>query len=80
MKPRTKEMLNEIDEKHDWMIGNTYTDGGLAMHSTDKCRVCAMKREWRTDRQNGIEDEYTFIDGLTGKEISLGQAVARKCE
>ena len=79
MKARTKEMLKEIDKKHDWMIGNTYTDGGLAMHSTDKCRVCAMKREWRTDRQNGIEDEYTFIDGRIDVEVPLQYAVVRKC-
>ena len=80
MKARTREMLNELDEKHDWMIGSPCFGIGAELYRIDKCRVCAMKRKWRTDRQNGIEDEYTFIDGLTGDEISLGQAVARKCE
>lgn len=79
MKPRTKEMLNEIDEKHDWMIGSTYSGIGGELYRTDKCRICAMKRKWRTDRQNGIEDEYTFIDGRIDVEVPLQYAVVRKC-
>lgn len=80
MKARTREMLDEIDDAHDWAIGRTYSNGGTELHETDECRVCALRRHFTSDKQNGNDGEYRFSDGETKEDLSLRQAFARKCE
>ncbi len=79
MKEKTRKMIDELDSEHDFENGQTYSSGGTEYHSTDVCRICGLRRHWRNDVQNGIEDAYRFSDAENGEDLTLRQAVARKC-
>jgi hypothetical protein len=79
MKDSTKQMLESIDNAHDWQEGQMYSGGGSRMSSTDICRVCSLRRHYLSDEQNGIDEQYRFSDGETGADLSLRQALARGC-
>ena len=79
MKDSTKKLLAQVDDAHDWQLGQAYSGGGTELHSTDVCRVCGLRRHWRNDSQNDIEDEFRFSDSETGDDLTLRQAVARGC-
>jgi hypothetical protein len=79
VKDTTKKMLDEINDAHDFDTGQVYSNGGTEYHSTDTCRVCGLRRHWKSDRQNGIEDQYRFSDSETGEDLTLRQAVTRGC-
>jgi len=78
MKETTRKLLERVDEEHDWRKGGTYSNGGTELHQTDVCRVCGLQRQWETDPQHNIEDEYTFIDA-DGNETPLRWVATRKC-
>ena len=79
MKDKTKDLLNLVDEDHDWCEGQTYSGGGTEYHSTDICNICALRRHYESDSQNDVAPHYRFSDGETGDDLSLRQAVARGC-
>lgn len=79
MKARTREMLDRIEEAHDWAGGQVYSGGGTEYHSTDTCRVCNLRWHHSSDSQHGVGDEYRFSDGETGADLSLRQAAGREC-
>lgn len=78
MKERTKELLEKVDEEHDWIEGQASSNGGTEIHSTDVCQVCGLRRHFKSDTQNGIEGYYRFSVG--DEDLSLLQAVERGCE
>ena len=78
MKERTKELLEKVDEEHDWIEGQVYSGGGTEYHSTDTCQVCGLRRHYRSDIQNGVEGHYRFSMGE--EDLSLKQVVERGCE
>lgn len=80
MKEQTKELLDKVDEAHDWAEGRTYGGSGTQLSSTDTCRICGLRRHWFSDRQNGVDGEYRFSDSETGEDLTLRQAAARGCE
>ena len=75
MDTRTLELLEVIDDAHDWSEGQCYSYGGTAYNQEDRCRRCGMRRVWESDRQNGVEDETTFFD-IDGNEVTLYAASA----
>ena len=79
MKESTERLLEKVDKEHDWIEGQMYSGGGLEYHKTDVCQVCGLRRHYKEDEQNGIEGFYRFSDGETGQDLSLRQAVERKC-
>lgn len=79
MKERTKELLDKVDEAHDWIEGQTYSGGGTEYHSTDECQVCGLRRHYQSDEQNGIEPHYRFSTAANG-DLSLLEALNRGCE
>lgn len=79
MKAKTEELLNQIDEAHDWNEGQVMGGGGTRLSSTDMCRICSLRRHYFSDHQNGVKPEYRFSDGVTGNDLSLRQAAARGC-
>ena len=79
MKDSTKKLLAQVDDAHDWQEGQCYSGGGTELHATDTCRVCGLRRHWRNDPQNDIDDEYRFSDSETGEDLTLRQAAARGC-
>jgi hypothetical protein len=79
MKETTKQLFDKLDAAHDWNNGQVYGHGGTRYTSTDVCRVCALRRHYLSDSQNGIADTYRFSDGETGADLSLRQALARGC-
>jgi hypothetical protein len=78
MKETTGKLLEKIEEEHDWRKGQTWGGRGTYLSSTDVCRVCGLHRQWETDPQNGVHDEYTFSDAA-GNEIPLRWVATRKC-
>jgi len=78
MKETTRKLLERVDEEHDWREGKTYSGGGTELYRTDVCRVCGLQRRWEDDSQNGVHDEYTFVD-VYGNDIPLRGVVAKKC-
>lgn len=80
MKPSTKKLFDQVDGAHDWIEGQVSSSGGTRLHSTDVCAVCSLKRTYFSDHQNGVEAEYRFVDGETGRDLSLRQAAVRRCE
>ena len=79
MKETTKELLSQVDQNHDWDLGDVFSGGGTELHSTDTCRVCSLRRHWEKDQQNGTSSTYRFSDGETGRDLSLRQAASRVC-
>lgn len=79
MKAKTQQLLDRIDEAHDWSQGQVYGGSGTRLSSTDTCRVCALRRHWSSDTQNGNDGEYRFSDGETDQDLSLRQAAQRDC-
>jgi hypothetical protein len=77
-KELTKELLEKVDEKHDWREGRVWGGNGTYLSSTDVCRICGLQRHWESDRQNGIDWEYTFSDEQ-GQPLTLREAAAREC-
>lgn len=75
---RYTELLDQIDEAHDFEDGQTYGHGGTAMSSTDVCRICGLKRLYFTDSQNGVDSRWTF-ETHCGKEIPLREAAELEC-
>ena len=79
MKQRTKELLDQIEAKHDWSRGQTYAAGGDEYTYSDKCRICGLVRDWSSgSRQNGIGAFTTFQDSH-GNVITLRDASALDC-
>jgi hypothetical protein len=78
MKETTSELLEKVDKEHDWREGQVYGGNGTYLSSTDVCRVCGLRRFWETDRQNHIDNEYSFRDE-NDQPITLKEAAARKC-
>lgn len=79
MKATTKNLLDTIEEQHDWQDGQVYGGGGTIYKSTDTCVVCSLRRHYLSDSQNGIDPNYRFSDGETGEDLSLRQALQRGC-
>ena len=77
MKERTKEMLEQVDGEHDWIDGQTYSNGGTELHSTDTCQVCNLRRHFKCDPQNGIERHFRFSIG--DDDLSLAQVAESGC-
>jgi hypothetical protein len=77
MKERTRELLEKVDNEHDWIEGQVYSGGGTEYHSTDTCQVCGLRRHYQSDSQNGIEAHYRFSRG--DEDISLLDAAERGC-
>lgn len=75
----TRELLEQVDQEHDWREGQTRSHGGTYLERTDTCRICSLRRNWQDDYQNGIYHEYRFSDGETGRDLSLRQAAGRGC-
>lgn len=78
MKESTRKLLEQVDEEHDWIKGQTYSGGGTEYHSTDECQVCGLRRHYQSDQQNGIEAHYRF--SLGDADLSLLEALNRGCE
>jgi len=78
MKETTGKLLERVDEEHDWREGQTWGGRGTYLSRIDVCRVCGLQRRWEDDSQNGVHEEYTFIDA-DGNEFPLREVVARKC-
>ena len=78
MKKRTQELLDKINEAHDWQEGQTHGGSGTQLSSTDRCRVCGLARRWFSDRQNGVDGEYTFADSR-GNTLTLREAADWTC-
>jgi hypothetical protein len=74
----TEELLEKVDKMHDWKEGQVHGGRGTYLSRTDVCRICGLQREWVDDRQNGIDDEYSFADEY-GMPLTLREAAARKC-
>jgi hypothetical protein len=79
MKDKTKKLIEQLEQNHDWEHGQTRGGGGTRYSSTSACRVCALRWHSFSDSQNGIENQYRFSDGETGEDLSLRQAVTRGC-
>lgn len=80
MKQRTKELLEKIDELHDWSHGQTRGGGGDVYTSTDTCRVCGLERHWHSgSRQNSIPSSTTFFAANSDQPIPLREAAALEC-
>jgi hypothetical protein len=79
MKATTEVMLHDINEKHDWTLGQTRGGSGTLYTRTDTCRICSLRRHYRDDSQNGCHDEFRFSDGETDQDLSLRQAFFRGC-
>jgi len=79
MKDTTMQMLEQINNAHDWIKGQAWSSGGTELHSTDACQVCGLRRHYKSDSQNGIEGHYRFSDGEKQEDLSLRQALARGC-
>lgn len=62
MHKKTKDLLDRIDKQHDWQKGQTHSSGGTRYTSTDTCRICGLERECFSDKQNGVDEEYTFTN------------------
>ena len=77
MKTHTKELLDRVGEKHDWKEGQVHGGSGTQLSCTDVCRVCALERRWFSDRQNGVDGDYSFF--MKGEPISLREAAALDC-
>jgi hypothetical protein len=77
MKERTRKMLDEVNSVHDWARGQVYSNGGTEYHSTDTCMVCGLRRHWKDDTQNGIDNLYRF--SLSDEDLSLSTALDRGC-
>jgi hypothetical protein len=78
MKESTRKLLDQIDNEHDWLLGQTRSRGGTQLSRTDTCRACLLSRQWLDDRQNGINDDYTFFDE-GNQMISARRARERGC-
>jgi len=74
----TEKLLEKVDKMHDWREGQTRSGGGTYLYRIDVCRICGLERHWESDRQNGIDSEYTFIDEH-GLPLTLREAAAREC-
>jgi hypothetical protein len=74
----TEQLLEKVDKMHDWREGQVYGGRGTYLSRTDVCRICGLQREWVDDRQNGIHDEYSFVDEH-GQPLTLREAAAREC-
>jgi hypothetical protein len=78
MKEKTRILLDQVDEAHDWINGRAYSNGGTELHTTDTCQVCGLQRHYKSDTQNGIEGYYWFSDSH-GEELTLIQAIGHAC-
>ena len=78
MKASTLNLLDQLEEKHDWEQGQVYGGGGTRLSSTDTCRVCGLSRHWFSDRQNSVSDRYSFTDS-NGINVTLRDAAVIKC-
>ena len=79
MKESTDKLLKVADAAHDWEEGQMRGGSGTQLSGTDTCLVCALRRHYYSDQQNGVAGSYRFSDGETGQDLSLRQAVARGC-
>lgn len=77
MKDSTIKMLKKIDEIHDWRDGQSHSNGGTTLYSTDICRVCSLSRHYFSDSQNGIDGEYTFTK--SDEDLSLREVYNMEC-
>lgn len=75
----TQMLLDHINDQHDWNCGQMRSGGGTKFMETDTCNICALKRHYLSDEQNGVVATYSFTDGETGLVISLREAVKRGC-
>jgi hypothetical protein len=72
-----EQLLDEIDQNHDWRQGQVHSRGGTALSSVDTCRICGLERRYFSDFQNGVSREYTFQ--FRGNPISLREAHQLDC-
>ena len=79
MKDTTRKMLEQIEEAHDWLEGQVYSNGGTSLRSTDRCQACGLRRHYHSDTQNNVPANYRFSDGETGEDLTIRQALARGC-
>jgi hypothetical protein len=78
MKSKTKQLLDQVFENHDWDLGTCWGGGGTRLSSTDVCRVCGLQRDWFKDSQNGVDDRYSFASP-DGQPITLRDAAVLDC-
>jgi len=75
---RTAELLQKIEDAHDWLEGQRRSDGGTRLYSTDVCRICGLQRHFLSDEQNGNHGGYTFRDAQ-GHDLTLREAAQEEC-
>ena len=78
MKQRTAELMDKLDEEHDFVEISSSGMPPTLYKATKQCRVCGLTVSFVENRQNDVPRRYTYklIDGT---EISLADAVQRGC-
>lgn len=77
MKARTKELIEKIENIHDFTDGQAWSQGGTTLTIKSCCRRCGITMRLFRDPQNDIADDYTFA-ALDGTAISMHEA-AKGC-
>lgn len=75
---RREELLNQIEENHDWLEGRVWGHGGTAYSQNDICQLCGLNRRWAKDSQNGVPSHYTFST-RDGEVLTIGEASVKEC-
>jgi hypothetical protein len=75
---RYKDLLATVDDAHDWELGQTRGWRGTRYSSTDTCRICGLRRKYFSDRQNGVDESYSF-ETFEGESLALREAAELEC-
>jgi hypothetical protein len=78
MKEKTQELLDQVEEQHDWDDHGVRGGGGTYLSNIYVCRCCGLTKKWENDTQNNIEDRHTFSD-FRGNAITLLEASEMEC-
>jgi hypothetical protein len=76
MKERTKQLLDQLEQAHDWECETRGAGARLVHRST--CRVCGFTRTRTIDPNNGNHESYTFAT-FHGEAVTLAEAAAVVC-
>lgn len=77
MKEKTKELLEQIGEAHDWVGRQPRSSGGTELHWTEECQICGLRRHYQQDTQNGNPGRYRFSKGKD--DLALLDALKVRC-